>query len=79
MSTMLPSKITGNQNVWNEVFSGGIIFITRFLKTGQQVLKRTVQWGRSQRDIYTKHSVLKTLCFSVLGRELSNSMEHSPS
>jgi hypothetical protein len=76
---MLPSKITGHQKVWNEVFSGGIIFITLFLKIRQQVQKRTVQWRRSQRDIYTKYSVLKTLCFSVLGRELTNSMEHSPS
>jgi len=46
MSTMLLTIITGNQKVWNEVFSSGIIFITYSLKTGQQVQKRTVVWGR---------------------------------
>jgi len=37
--------ITGNQKVWNKVFTSGIIFITRFLKIGQQVQKITVAWG----------------------------------
>lgn len=45
-STMLLPIITGNQKVRNDVFSSGIIFITHFLKTGQQVQKRTVVWGR---------------------------------
>jgi hypothetical protein len=78
VSTMLSSKIRGNQKVWNEVFSSGLIFITRFLKIAQQVQKRSVQWGRwktereRERERETKYSVLKTLRFSVLGRELTD-------
>ena len=78
-STMLPSMITGNQKVWNEVFSSGIIFITCFLKICQQVQKRTVVWG-GEREIDTKHSVLKTLCFFIFRKGtngLTNSVEHS--
>ena len=79
MSTMLLTIITGNQKVWNEVFSSGIIFITYSLKTGQQVQKRTVVWGRWKRDRH-QTQCSENLVFFICRKGtnwLTNPVEHS--